>query len=131
MLIYNETPFLSWFYGVPILLAIQFVMLYGLSLIIASINLFFRDLERLIVIFLTFLFYVTPILYPASMIPQKYVHLIIYNPVAPLMISWRDLLMNGTLDMNYIGISLLYSLVMLIIGQIIYKKLSWKFAEVL
>ena len=131
MFIYDKTPFLSWLYGIPILFSIQFLLSYGISLMVSSVNLFFRDLERLIALFLTLLFYCTPVLYPETMIPEKYRYLINVNPLAPLMISWRNLFLEGTLDITSLIISLAYSVIVFIIGFQVYKKLSWKFAEVL
>lgn len=127
----HKSPSLSWLYGIPILLGIQFLMTYGISLMISSVNLFFRDLERLAVIFMTLLFYFTPVIYPVDMIPEKYQSLINLNPVAPLMISWRNLYLNGILDLSSLMISLMYGVFALILGNIVYKKLSWRFAEVL
>ena len=131
MFIYHKSPNFSWLYGIPLLLGIQFLMIYGISLIVASINLFFRDLERLTGIFITLLFYFTPIIYPETMIPEKYKTLINLNPLAPLMISWRNLFLNGQLDPASLIVSLAYSIFAFILGYLIYKKLSWKFAEVL
>lgn len=129
--IYHKSPSFSWLYGIPILLGIQFLMTYGISLIVSSINLFFRDLERLTFIFTTFLFYFTPIIYPETMIPEKYKTLINLNPLVPLMISWRNLFLNGEIELPHLATSLLYALLALALGYIIYRKLSWKFAEVL
>ena len=131
MLIHHETPSLSWLYGIPILLFIQFQMTYGISLIISSINLFFRDLEKLVIIFMTFIFYFTPIIYPESMVPEKYKYLINLNPIAPLMISWRKLFLDGSLDTNALLISFIYSSIALLFGYQVYKRLSHKFAEVI
>jgi len=131
MFIYQERPSFSWFYGIPILLGIQLFMTYGIALAISSINLFFRDLERLTTIFTMFLFYVTPIIYPETMIPARYRYLIDLNPVAPLMISWRNLFLEGTLRLELLAISLAYGVAAYMAGYFIYKKLSWKFAEVL
>jgi lipopolysaccharide transport system permease protein len=129
--IYHKSPSISWFYGIPILLGIQFLMTYGISLIVSSINLFFRDLERLTAIFTTLLFYFTPIIYPETMIPEKYKTLINLNPLAPLMISWRNLFLNGQLEATSLMVSLAYSTFAFMLGYLVYKKLSWKFAEVL
>ncbi len=131
ILIYNKLPYLSWIYGIPILLVIQFIMTYGISLLISSINLFFRDMERLTVLFTTFLFYFTPVIYSEIMVPERYRHLINLNPLSPLMISWRNLFLNGRLEPAYLFVSLAYSLFVFLIGYLVYKKLSWKFAEVL
>jgi len=131
LFIYHKSPSLSWLYGIPVLLSIQFLITYGICLIVSSINLFFRDLEKLTGIFMTLLFYFTPIIYPETMIPEKYNLLINLNPLAPLMISWRNLFLTGILKLEPLLISLPYSALAFIIGYTIYKRLSWKFAEVL
>jgi len=128
---YHKSPSLMWLYGIPLLLCIQFIMTYGFSLMISSINLFFRDLERLTGICTTLLFYFTPIIYPETMIPERYKPLINLNPLAPLMISWRDLFLNGSLKPASLVVSLAYSIFAFMLGYMVYKKLSWKFAEVL
>jgi len=129
--VYHKAPSFSWLYGIPILLVIQFLMTYGFSLIVSSANLFFRDLERLSIIFTTLLFYFTPIIYPEEMIPGKYKPLINLNPLSALMLSWRKLFLNGTLDLSYLAIGLGYAMLSFTVGYCVYKKLSWKFAEVL
>ena len=131
LFIYHKSPSLTWIYGVPLLLGIQFLMIYGVSLMISSLNLFFRDLERLAVICTTLLFYFTPIIYPETMIPEKYKTLINLNPLAPLMISWRNLFLNGALELISLLVTLAYSITIFFFGYMVYKKLSWKFAEVL
>lgn len=131
MLIYRQFPSLSWLYGIPILLFIQFMMVYGISLMISSINLFFRDIERLVIIFTTFIFYFTPIIYPDSMIPERYRHLMNLNPIAPLMINWRNLFLSGALNPEAVILSIIYSIIAFILGYQVYKRLSSKFAEVL
>ena len=61
LVLYGKSPSPSWLYGIPVLLIIQFLMTCGFCFIIASTNLFFRDLERLTSIAVTLLFYFTPI----------------------------------------------------------------------
>lgn len=131
MFIFHKSPSISWFYGIPFLMGIQLIMTYGISLTVSSINLFFRDLERLTAIFITLLFYFTPVIYPETMIPEKYKPLINLNPLAPLMISWRNLFLNGQLEATSLMVSLAYSAFAFMLGYLVYRKLSWKFAEVL
>lgn len=130
LLMYQKLPSLSWIYGIPILIFIQLIMAFGLSLVFASLNLFLRDLERLVSILMSFIFYCTPIIYPEDTIPQEYHHFIYYNPMAPLMISWRRLFMDGAMEPLYLLVSLAYAIAFFTIGYFIFKKLSWKFAEV-
>ncbi len=129
--IYHKSPSLSWLYGIPLLLSVQFLMTFGVSLMISSVNLFFRDLERLTSIFVTLLFYFTPIIYPETMIPEKYKSFINLNPLSPLMISWRNLFLNGTLEPVSLTVVFAYSIFAFMLGYMVYRKLSWKFAEVL
>lgn len=131
LFLYHKTPSLTWLYGIPVLLGIQLLMTYGVSLMLSSINLFFRDLERMTIICTTFIFYFTPIIYPETMIPERYKHLIYFNPFALLMPSWRNLFLNGRLEPISLMVSLVYSIFGFMIGYLVYKKLSWKFAEVL
>lgn len=132
LFIFGKSPSLSWLYGIPLLLCIQFLMTYGFSLILSSINLFFRDLERLTGIFMTLLFYFTPIIYPEDMIPAGYRYIINLNPLSPLMISWRNLFLYGRVELTYLLVALAYGLAAFVFGYfVVYRKLSWKFAEVL
>jgi lipopolysaccharide transport system permease protein len=131
LIIYHKAPSISWAYGIPLLLLIQLLLTYGVSLIISSINLFFRDIKHLTVILVTLLFYLTPIIYPETMVPERYKQLINLNPMAPLMISWRGLFLRGGLDPPYLLSSFIYSILIFMCGYIIYRRLSWRFAEVL
>jgi lipopolysaccharide transport system permease protein len=130
LFIFHRTPTLAWLYGVPILLVIQFIMLYGVALILATINLFFRDMERLVSILMQFLFFLTPILYDPAMIPERYRRFIVFNPASPLIISWKELFLEGKVEPTYLFISFLYAVFFLTLGFLIHRKLSWRFAEI-
>jgi len=130
LLAYGFTPSWSWLIAIPLLVLAQFMMVYGLALAIASLNLFFRDLERLTVLLITFVFFLTPIIYSEGMIPARYQMLLDLNPVAPLILSWRQLFLSGSITWSLVASSYTYALVALGVGSLIYRKLSWKFAEV-
>jgi lipopolysaccharide transport system permease protein len=127
----GKTPGLLWCVGIPVLIVAQLSLVYGICLIIASLNLFFRDLERLTTIFTTILFYATPVFYPETMIPLKFQSLLKLNPLAPLIVNWRNLLLEGTLQWENLLLSLFHGIVFLTLGFFVYRKLSWRFAEVL
>jgi lipopolysaccharide transport system permease protein len=131
MIFAQQSPYVSWLYAIPMLLCIQLVMTYGLSLLVSSINLFFRDMERLTGIAMMLFFYLTPIVYPVEMIPERFRYLMDFNPLAPLMISWRNMFLSGTLEPKYLMVSAAYAIVFFALGYAVYKKLSCKFAEVL
>ena len=118
----GSRPSWSWLIGIPLLALGQLLLVYGLAVTIASLNLFFRDLERLTTLVVTFLFFLTPIVYSESMIPAKYHALLYLNPAAPLILSWRDLFLSGRLDWTVISIGYLYATVAFVVGSLIYTK---------
>lgn len=131
MLYYSQLPSLNWLIGIPILAVISGVFIYGLSLVIGVINLIFRDMERILMIVMTILFYATPILYPASKIPERYHNLLYINPFSSFVISWRDLLLHGSFNMEFIGLSVIYSALAFLLGSVVYNKFKYKFAELI
>jgi len=131
LFIYGFKPSMEWFIGIPVLLVIQFMMTFGFSLAISAINLFFRDIERIVYILTSLMFYMIPIIYSVDMIPREYQTLVMSNPLSILMISWRNLFMHGTLAFKDAAIAFFYSGAVLAVGYLIYRRLKWRFAEVL
>lgn len=115
--------------GVPLLLVLQFVMVVGVSLIVGTLNVFFRDINYIVQVSFQMLFYLTPILYPLTKIPEEYIGFMLFNPFAPIILCWKDLFLDGSLHAQYVYLSILYSTIMLILGVFVYKKLSWRMAE--
>ncbi|MBI4244161.1 MAG: ABC transporter permease [Planctomycetes bacterium] len=115
----------------PVVIVSQFMIVYGLSLAISSINLFFRDLERIVTIILTILFYTTPVLYPHTYLPENYSYVIYFNPMSPVIILYHQLFLEGFVQMKFLFLSFCYGVVILSIGYYIYNSLKWKFAEIL
>ena len=114
----------------PLFIFVQFFLISGISLIVSSINLFFRDLERLVLIFTNLLFYVTPIIYSESMVPEKYKIFIYLNPMAHFVILYRGIFLYNKFEyLNFLFVCGL-SFVVFFIGYKIYNSLQWKFAEV-
>ena len=121
----------SWIYGVPLLMINQFLITYGLSLMVSSINLFFRDMERLIMIGLNILFYLTPIIYDVSLVPEQFRNYFLFNPLFGVIEGWHNLFLKGFIDWKLYYISLIQSLAIFFVGFLVFKTLSWRFAEVL
>ncbi|MBA4390028.1 MAG: ABC transporter permease [Syntrophus sp. (in: bacteria)] len=131
LFLYHKTPYLSWLYGIPVLLTAQFFIIYGICLIVASTNLFFRDLERLTILSTMLLFYFTPVFFDEAMIPRQYQNFLYLNPLSLLIVNWRMLFLSGKINALYLLGSYSYAGFIFLIGYMVYRKLSWKFAEVL
>jgi lipopolysaccharide transport system permease protein len=129
--LYGVWPQLSWLYGLPILVCLQFLFILGFGLLVSSVNLFFRDLERLVTILLSIVFYATPVIYRLDMVPERFRTLLFLNPMTPLVVNYQNLLLHGTFQWWMAGLSLAYGLLWLGIGWWVFSRLRWRFAEAL
>jgi lipopolysaccharide transport system permease protein len=121
----------AWVWGAPILFVVQGLMIYGFALAVASFSVFFRDLERLIGLGMTVLFYVTPVIFERQMVPAVFQPLIALNPFTHLIVAWRSLLLDGAMDWHALGTATLIAAVAVLVGQFVFDRLQWKFAEAL
>jgi len=65
------------------------------------------------------------------MIPERYRELVNLNPLTPLIVSWRELFIKGTINTKFLLLGLAYATIIYVIGYWVYRTLSWRFAEVL
>jgi len=128
---HGSAPALNWLIGIPVLVVVQFALIYGLTLIISMANAFFRDLEYLVAVLVSLLFWMTPIIYPLEMVPERFRWLLVMNPVTYLMQAWRDLFFNNTINWHNISISVITAAAVLLAGLLVFKKLDKKLDEVL
>ena len=114
----------------PVIHILFFVMVYGLSLVLASLYVYYRDLNQIWDILLQVGFYLAPIIYPLSLVPEKYIFYYMLNPVTRLMVMYRDILLYNTIPsaLDFLIVAMC-GLVFLIIGTMIFQKLSPGFAE--
>lgn len=122
-------PAWPWLWGVPLLFVLQAAVIYGIALTVASCNVFFRDIERLLVLALNVLFFLTPVIYEQQMVPQMFQPVLALNPFSPLIVGWRTLLLQGTLDWTAVQSAAWVAIAAVALGQAVFHRLQWKFAE--
>ncbi|MBL3468608.1 ABC transporter permease, partial [Klebsiella pneumoniae] len=67
----------------------------------------------------------------SSAASDVYKRQITFNPLASMILSWRQLFMDGVLNYEYISILYITGLVLTIVGLSIFNKLKYRFAEIL
>ncbi|SFM12928.1 ABC-2 type transport system permease protein [Paenibacillus sp. 1_12] len=116
-----------WF---PIVLLIEFIFILGLSLILSALYVKFRDLEHIVGVVTFVWFYLTPIVFPIEVFSGKLIEIIRYNPMVPIIDSFRNVLLFGKQpDWSSLGYALIVGVVLLIIGLLVFKKSEKTFAE--
>jgi ABC-type polysaccharide/polyol phosphate export permease len=129
--IYGRHPDLTWLVGIPYLALIQLALLMGVALFIASLDVYFRDLEHLTEVLLNLVFYVTPILYPLERVPEKWHPLLKVNPLTSLIEAWRDLFLHNRLPGLELWPALVSTVVALAVGSFFFYRLEPGFADAL
>jgi len=124
---------LSWSWLIlPIVVALHAVFLNGVVLALSSLNVFYRDVQHLVGNLLTFIFFLCPIVYPASAVPQRFKALLVLNPFALLTEIYQGVLIHGTAPSAR---SMLYltaiSIVTWLAGALVYGRYRERFAEAL
>jgi ABC-type polysaccharide/polyol phosphate export permease len=83
---------LAW---LPVVMGVQFLLAWGLGLLLATANAYFRDVEQLLGPVLMAWFYLTPIVYPATFLPPAYRPWLGWNPLTAVFTGYQGLFLEG------------------------------------
>lgn len=114
----------------PLLLVQLAALALGFGIIISSLTTKYRDLAVLVGFGVQLWMYATPVVYPASQIGGKLKVLMMLNPVSPIVESFRyAFLGSGSIPWNYLGISMVTTLVVLFVGVVLFSRVEKTFMD--
>jgi len=114
----------------PILIVSIFFLVLATSVMLATLNIYIRDIMHLWDMILLIIFWTTPIFYRGSALSGKYEFIMYLNPIAGIVINSRHILLYGTpIDFDLLIYNLSYSIILLIFAVSIFNKYSHKAAE--
>lgn len=114
----------------PLLILIQTCFVYGISLMMSSLHVFFRDIKYILEVILIAWFWLTPIAYPMSLIPEQFLFLYKLNPMTLIIMSYREILIAGNLlDLKYWGAVSFFAVLSLCLGYLFFFLIKKKLAE--
>jgi len=112
------------------LIILQTLLLISLSLFLSSLDIYYRDVSYLLQALLVIWFYITPVFYSISFVPQKYLGLYILNPMVGIISSYQSILLNTPLpSFTALAVSIMETLLLTIIGIFVFRKRSAYFAD--
>ena len=114
----------------PVLIIICALLSIGFGIIVSSLTTKYRDLSVLVGFGVTLWMYLTPVVYPASQIDAQFLPLFMLNPMAPVIEAFRYAFLGaGMFSWTYLGLSLLTTVIVLIIGMILFGKIEKTFMD--
>jgi ABC-type polysaccharide/polyol phosphate export permease len=131
-------PYLAW---LPVIIVVEAIFALGLSLLTATINVFYRDMEIVMDTLILAWFFVTPVFYDftktfsathavlGTEIPVSRIAFIL-NPMASIIAAYRDAIYYGRMiGLDFLLRTALTSVIILVIGYWFFQRQSWRFGE--
>ena len=136
MLIFYQERITAYLVLIPVIAAVQFVFSLACAVLVAAVNVFFRDIANVARHALRLWFYLSPALYSYEAVAGRldgWVGIIqLFNPWAPLFESYRDVIYTGTMPpWLWLGALLIASTFFLVFAMLFFKRLEPAFAKVL
>jgi lipopolysaccharide transport system permease protein len=114
----------------PVITVIYFGIVYGVGLALGSLFIFYRDLDNIWSVLIQIGFFLVPIFYQVTSIPEQYQTLYLANPVTAVMILYREILLYATVpSLPILGYSVIAAILILAAGIAIFYRMEPRFAE--
>lgn len=109
----------------PVLMVLNVALALGFGLALGVLNVFMRDIGQIVPVILQFLFWLTPIVYMADIIPEQYRGWMILNPLMPLIAGYQSaLLYDRPPNWAGLGVVTLVAASMLVFALVLFRKAS-------
>ncbi len=114
----------------PLIVLIEYILSIGFAFIVSALTVFFRDLEHIMGILVMAWQYLTPVLYSVEQVPENLWAIFSCNPMTPVIIAYRDILYYGRVpQLDTLVTAVVWGVVAVILGAVIFRKSQKRFAE--
>jgi lipopolysaccharide transport system permease protein len=114
----------------PCGLLIAIISTFGIGTFLAALNIKYRDFRYVIPFLIQVLMFLTPVIYPISILPKLWMkYIIAINPMYAAIELFRNGIIKKPLDLNLILISLFSAVLFLLIGVLYFRKTEAYFAD--
>jgi lipopolysaccharide transport system permease protein len=118
--------------ALPVIMAVQFLFSLGLTFFLGTFNVFFRDLRYIVQLALMALFFMTPIFYDFSTVPERFRLLLKLNPMTHVITGYRQVFFyDGWPFWDNIGYVFILSMILIVLGSWAFERRRESFAEYL
>lgn len=115
----------------PLALLPLVLFVLGTGLFLSALNVSYRDVRHTIPFLIQLWFFASPVVYPASMVPERYRWIAAINPIAGIVEMCRAIVLGSKLPWQALGISYIITMVVLFFGIWYFKRTELRFADVI
>ncbi len=127
----GHLPFHS-LHWLPLLIVLTVGLALGMGLFFGILNVFIRDIGQVMNIVLQFWFWLTPIVYMMSIVPEKYHWMFMFNPMTGISMGYQNILLyDKAPELSILIYPSIFAFVFLVLAMIIFKKANEEMADVL
>jgi len=130
MFYYNVYPGISMLMIIPIILMILLFTI-GIGTLLATLSVAYRDIKYITPFLVQLWMYASPVIYPVSIVPEKWRWLLSLNPMSGLIDGCRSAFFGKPFDWVSLGISTSISLLMVLVGLLYFKAAERRFADII
>jgi len=122
----------AYIFLVPVYFLFLMLFTLGMSWLVASLNVFVRDVSQVLGVILTFWFWFTPIFYSPERFPRQLSFLVRFNPLAHVVAAYRDCLLRmQTPDLKVLAALAAVSLLVFVAGGLFFRHTKREFVDIL
>jgi len=129
-LVWKGYAHVGWLW-LPLVIGVHMVFTLGLIALISSLTVFLRDIKQFINISISLWFFLTPIIYPVSMVPKAYRWMITLNPMYPFIDLYHRVLLQGSVSYPMLGCGMGLAILVFVGGMLVFERSKYAFADVL
>ncbi|MEL7061111.1 MAG: ABC transporter permease [Acidobacteriota bacterium] len=123
ILIYTDHRIGTSLFFLPVSIFVVALFTLGMGLLLAPLAVFFNDVVELVTVILTLLFYMTPIIYPKDIVPDRFQAFVHYNPTRSILEIFRDPIYFAKIPpLTHLSLSLSVALIAFVIGAFAFRR---------
>ena len=121
---------ITWIWFLP-LIVFEVLFTWGLSMLLSALSVFIRDIQELLGIIIMVWFYGTPIIYPVSLVPESMHIFFQFNPMALMVLLYRQVFLVHSINLHWMAIVGIISLIVYILGSWFFMRAKSAFGDIL
>jgi homopolymeric O-antigen transport system permease protein len=132
MMLYYHAPFTWHLVFLPLLVLELVIFVMAVSLALAAVNVKYRDVKHALPFVTQLWMFLSPVIYPTNMVPERYRFLLALNPLTGIIETWRDCIFPGrTMNWSLLEVSVAVTAGVLFLGASYFKSTERAFADVI